>query len=693
MLLQCKQYTISVVLLASVLLAALAQPALARKKPQTSVADLRYGVTLYNYYNDDYIGALTELLIAEERGGIKGHGDNPEIMKGGLALGYSMEHYASEIFERLLEENRSSEVQDSAWFFLAKLRYRNGDWLRSQEAVDRVSDKPRREIREDVNALRVNLLVKQDRLVDAEALLKRYDFSESWTPFINFNLGSAYARRRDYIRAIEYFDHFIKQPYRLEQHRALYDKAMTAAGYAYLFLKEYDKAMEQFSRVRMTSKLSNRALLGYGWAAAETEDYEAALKPWVHLTKSSLIDENSQEAMIAVPYAYEKLGSEGLALQYYQSAETSFIGELERLDVVINDLRSEQLTEALNVDVEQGMDWLSFARENELSPRLTYLVSLFSKQKFQGSVEQLRELLALRDNLIEWRKKLSFYTNMIDNREENRLAKAEYLEVAELGQRVEGMKQLRSNLAAKIERIAAEKDYLALSTGPEADLAKRALRIRKNIELLRESDPFIDEYEESSRRFYGLILWEASDAFADRMWTAIKDLNKLDLEIKKLNATRIRVQKIMENAPDLDPYKVKMEAAQATVDYHLVDIDRMIGRSERGLRNQVITTLGRQRVKLQNFLAQTRLAIARIYDKANQDRILEEQKALQQAREEKERVRQIEAAANEEKTSDSDTDAETSAETEDTPSASSGDGLDEPEASGAPETQNSGESK
>ena len=91
-----------------------------------------------------------------------------------------------------------------------------------------------------------------------------------------------------------------------QEELSLYDKAMTSAGYAYLLNKRYQEAIDQFSQVRLNSPVANRALLGYGWAAAESNNYSLALKPWTALSQRNLVDESAQEVLIALPYAYEK---------------------------------------------------------------------------------------------------------------------------------------------------------------------------------------------------------------------------------------------------------------------------------------------------------------------------------------------------------------------------------------------------
>lgn len=628
-----------------------AQPVTAaREKAPTSVADLRYGAALYNYYLDDYLSAMTELLIAKERGGIVGHGANPEIMEGGLAMGYAMERYASEIFDRLLEENRSVEARDAAWFYLAKLRYTHGEWVRAEEALNKISDDPEKSLLEDAVALRINVVLKQNRPFEAAELLENNKLARRWLPYFYFNIGSAFARINEYARAVEYFSIFADEKFQREfqigEQQALYDKAMTAAGFSFLFLKQYEQAKEYFSRVRLSSNLKNRALLGYGWAAVELGDYKEALKPWLHLANSELVDENNQEALIAVPYAYEKMGAESLALDYYQRAESSFLAEIEKIDQVLTSLQNEDLLGALKIEARDSIDWLAIAEEKQLSPRLTYLVRLFSQDRFQASIHELQDLLVIRDGLIEWQDKLAFYSDMVDSREQFRVEQAELLQVSQLTDRISQMREARAKYAKQIEDIAANKDFFALTDEIEQELVKRAKRSLDNVELLRESDPFIDEYDEAARRYYGLLMWQVSEKYSDRLWQAIKNLNAVDKAIADLSAVEGRVALIMSQAPDLDPYRVKMDAANEKLMDLNLRVDAVIRRNEVDLRSEVAQVLQAQRVRLLNYLAQSRLSVARIYDKA---RNKQQEAEFEQLRSEAEAAKQNKVQAPEPK--------------------------------------------
>lgn len=628
-------------LCALVLLCIGCQAAYAKKEqPLTAVADLRYGAALYHYYLDDYMSAMTELLIAKERGGIDGHGDNPEIMEGGLAMGYAMERYASDIFDRLLEDNRSVEARDAAWFYLARLRYTHGEWARAEEALNKISPKPVKRLREDLNAMRINVVLKQDRPDEAAQLLTETKVARRWLPYFTFNIGSAYARVGNYQRSVIFFSRFadddFQKEFDVEEQRALYDKAMTAAGFSYLFLKEYAKAKDYFSRVRLSSSLKNRALLGYGWAAVELGDYKEALKPWLHLANSPLVDENNQEALIAVPYAYEKMGAESLALQYYQRAENSFVLEIDKIDDVLASLETEDLLGALKIEARGELDWMAIAEEKQLSPRLTYLVRLFSKDRFQASIYELQDLLALRDDLIAWQDKLAFYYDMIDTREASRGEKADFLQVATLKERIESMKAERAAYAKQVEDIATNKAFFELSTEDEQDLIKRAERSLDNVDKLRETDPFVDEYDEAARRYYGLLMWQVSETYGDRLWQLIKKVNALDDVIEELSDTEARISSLMSQAPDLDPFKVKMDDANNKLMELNVRVDDVIRKNEVDLRSEVAAVLKTQRVRLLNYLAQSRLSVARIYDKArNKQEEAEFEKLKAEAEEEK----------------------------------------------------------
>ena len=586
-------------------------------KPLSTVADLRYGVALYEYYQGNHADALTELLVAKKRGGIKGHGDNPEIMEGGFSMAYGMERHASQIFERLLEENRPVSVRDSAWFYLSKLRYLREDWEGTKDALDRISKKPALGIRHDILAQKVNLAIKQDRLEDAAALLRKHKNKKGWLPYLSFNLGSAYARKGDFETAISFYSELKLKHKLFGEHKALYDKAMTAAGYSSVFTKNYPQAIDYFSRVRLTSALSNKALLGYGWAAAEMNNFEEALKPWTYLSEQTLIDENSLEALVAVPHAYEELELYGKALEKYKTGEARYVAEIQRLDEVVELMHGDTLMQALRIRGSSGLDWLKYAKEKQLEPKLSYLADLFAKEEFQVYVHEMRDLIAIKDNLLSWQDRLTFIAETLETRQAFRSGKQEALAAGSMTEAINDMQRHRNYLAKKIKDIKENEDYLALADEEQGELVERVLRIKKNIELLRKTDPFIDESEEMSRWYYGIMMWETSETYPDRLWKIEKSLTQLDRSIRKAKNKHKAVRDILRDADDIEEKKRQIVEYQARIAQQLALVEQAIEQAKFNLSTDIVSILQEQRRRVTVYLGQSRLAIARLYDRSN----------------------------------------------------------------------------
>lgn len=601
----------------------LALPVCAKDKPLSSVADLRYGVALYNYYQNRNLEAMTELMVAQQKGGIQGHGDNPEIMAGGFSMAYGMERHASEIFERLLTANRPRRTRDSAWFYLAQMRYLRGDWLAADEALAKISDKPHAELAPQVAELRFNLAVQRGEMAAATDILQA-QLKSPFAPYMQFNLGAAYSREGEFAKATPFFLQLQKLPEHTPEYLALYDKAMTGAGYAALLDKRYREAVQHFSQVRLESPVANRALLGYGWAAVELEDYALALKPWQQLARRSLIDEYTQEALVAIPYAYEKMGYKSQALQEFRNAEAGYLAELEQLRQVIGQVQGYAIREALNIDRSADINWLDQAQQQQLSPQLTYLISLFSREDFLGLVRELRDLLAIQNQFRQWQDKLDFYSVMLDEREANRAREMDALGRQQIHAKIADLETQRDNLAGEVARLRNQEDYLALVDEEDAARLVRILRAEANIGILQRAvwDQGMEvmpaeelaQLTETLRRQKGLMIWRGMEMYDERLWRAEAELAHLNRELDGARTTLERVHRILEQGFDLQPYRQRIAAAREQLLVQSTDIDYAIEQSQNALRRQVLLVLEQQQARLQHYLAQSRLSIARLLD-------------------------------------------------------------------------------
>ncbi len=71
------------------------------------------------------------------------------------------------------------------------------------------------------------------------------------------------------------------------EEKALRDRAYTASGFASIEAGNLEQAKQDFSKVRIDSPLVDRALLGYGWALAQQDNYHSC--SCLHITICSLV--------------------------------------------------------------------------------------------------------------------------------------------------------------------------------------------------------------------------------------------------------------------------------------------------------------------------------------------------------------------------------------------------------------------
>ena len=326
--------------------ASLAAPAAARERAPngTVVQDLAYGEVLFHFFQEDYFTALTRLLAAQQRNELEVHAAEAELMLGGLYLSYGQHRLAGEIFERLLAQSVEPEFHDRAWFFLAKIWYQRGYLADAEAALSRIGGELPEALEPERRMLHAQVLMSQERFEEALAALESWRRpSDEWVGYAKYNVGVALVR----LGRVEEGARVLNEVGTLDPENpalaALRDKANVALGYAWLQAARPLAAKPPLQRVRLEGPFSNKALLGVGWADAELQDYRAALAPWLELKNRSLLDAAVQESLLAVPYAFARLGAERQAADYYTEAIAAFDAEIARLTSAIEAVRRGEL--------------------------------------------------------------------------------------------------------------------------------------------------------------------------------------------------------------------------------------------------------------------------------------------------------------------------------------------------------------
>lgn len=590
------------------------------EEPLTEVADLRYGVALYHYYQKEYFNALTELQLAEQAGGIQGHGVNPEIIEAGINLAFGMQTTAEHQFSRLLDENQPSEVHNTAWFYLAKLAYMRGQWDQAQTALDKLdADTLGQAMADEAQSIAINLLLRTQQLAAAAEQLQAVPESSLFYGILHYNLASALGRDQRFDEAIDYFRNVYKRTITTEHPEpevplALHDRARTAAGFAMLALEDYHRAYHTFKFVRLNDGQANQALLGSGWAAFNRDRLNDALAPWQELLRRDKALAEVQEAQLAIPYAYEKLGAVGDALLSYSDAETAFQQELDRIGEARQALRAGDLLDMLQLNSTPNSSWLEGV-EPDVEDVINYVHRLIAQNQFQAQTQELRDLKALQDRLNLWQQKLANYVDLTQARVDFRLAQSDNIEQLNYPQMLRNLYNKQWQLQQEIDRIVQQKDYLAFSEQAQLDLTERAQSaLQLSQELAQDIDP---EHIAKAKLLHGLLYWQQAQQYHEKIYRAQRDLSQVNTEIKNMGLAFQRVRELVNTAEDLAPIAGRLTVMQARVDGEQAQLAQAMANLSDKLKENLIAELNSQELRVSYFLAETRLAIARLYDGRN----------------------------------------------------------------------------
>jgi len=593
-------------------------------------AALRKGVARYHYYQQDYLPALSELMVARER---QSDDDLAPVLEGAIRLAFGMANSAEAQLQDALADRPAQ--RDAARFYLGKLYYLRGDWAAATHTWAGMSDALASGLAQEQRALEWQLA---SRLGQVEAPDPRQLWRELglWAPSVLYNLGGERARAGDYEQARHYYRALTDQAPRSlrdndsqsnEEYRVLKDRAHTAAAFTLLLEQESALARTGFARVRLDRPEASRALLGYGWAAAQEGDYISALRPWQALQQRPLTDSSVQEALLALPHAYEQLQAPADALDAYDRAEALLEREQARVRVLRVSMDGPTLLAAIAGDsgvvplnAQSRQNWLSLGRASVAVTDNDYLQHWVQQSQFQARVQALGDLLDQRALLLDWQPKLVHYAELLEDKQALRHSRQAQLAREDSLSGVEVLQARRDHLAERLARIERERDYLALADRDAQSLYAMVQAAEGRLERLRaagiEEGDRLDAGAERLRRYRGLLLWQAAQAYPDNLWQHRKQLAQLDTHLTRLLERRDRVEGIVAFDPDIAPSLARMAQLDNRIQTQVGELNESLNRRATFLAEDLQQHLQDHDRRLDQYLARVRLAAARLQDNA-----------------------------------------------------------------------------
>ena len=594
-----------------------------------NLEDLYFGEALYYAHQGQYFEALERLdtevrqhanVDEPELDTLYAHFDDAEFSLGDFELRYRMHHRAGRAIKAVLEGAVDERVRNDAAYRLARIHFQKGQTEDALLALDRIEGEIPKAIRDDIEFLRANVYLARERPEESLATLEKLQSSDSYGGFAAYNLGIAYLQGGRRSEALEQLERAglieTEDPGEL----AIRDKANLVLGTIFLEEGAFEQAVPYLNRVRLDGPFSNQALLSAGWANLSAEKFDRAVVPWGILAEREVTDSATQEALLALPYAYGKLEIHGRAAIHYGRALDAFSAEIEKLTESIDSIRDGKFLEALvREEIRKDEDWVIRLRSLPETPETYYLMQLMASHDFQTGLRNYLDLADLKRKLLSWEGGFDAYEDMVGIRHDH--YEPLLPDIDEQFRKLDSRMRLRTE---QHEMLVKRRDDLLTMPRPEFLATPEEQMILARIELIETAIAEAARADMGAQlarlqRLKGLVIFDLETEYHERFTEFDRNLRSLDEAMLMAQAQYDEYVRSRQAAThSYVGYDKPITRLRADVREAVDRIDRLMARQGHLLEVVAIDELIARREHLENYGDKARFALADSYDRATQ---------------------------------------------------------------------------
>jgi tetratricopeptide (TPR) repeat protein len=589
--------------------------------------DLYFGEALYHAYQGQYFDAIQRLdteLAQYHRldepllDTLHYHINDAEFSVGDFELNYRMHHRAGRAIKAVLEGAVDEAVRNEAAFRLARIHFQKGQLDDALHALFRIQGTVPAEIKDDIEFLGANIYMATGQPSEAIEVLNQLQSSESPDGFVAYNLGIALLQAGRPQEAVEQLDKAGQMVADDPAGLAIRDKSNLVLGSLLFESDNFERSKQSLDRVRLEGPFSNQALLRAGSAEASADQYERALVSWNILVEREPTDVAVQEAMLAVPHAYESLKLHGRAAIRYGRALELFSNQIEKVDASIASIREGRFLKALiREESRQDEAWVIRLRSLPDAPETYYLMELMASHDFQTALHNYLDLEDLQSRLIGWKTSFDAFEDIIRLREQNYepllpVVDAQFRDLdSRMRLRLEQRKHLGERLQAML--TAPRPDYLA--TADERIAGERIALIEKKLEDSDSSES--PALRHRAARLRGILTWRLETEYPQRLTTAFEHFNELNTQVDTLTRQYDAFVRTRQAAThSYVGYDIQIGRLRERVDEALQRVDLLMARQGHLIETVAINQLNARRERLVAQQTDARYGVADSYDRA-----------------------------------------------------------------------------
>ena len=577
------------------------------------VEDLDYGRALYRYFQEDDLGAITQLMIARQRARNANQQDEANLLLADLYYDFGLYEESREIFARLLTAEVSDSIQSRIWFNLARLRYEQGHFDHARDLLSRITEQLPKGIEAERKYMLVNLYLGNRQYDQAADLSNQISSRYIWKLYARYNMGVALAENGQYEQSKSILTRIGEINAPSTELRALRDRANLSLGLIQLRLDLPEDALESLSRIRLEGPLSNQALLATGWAWYRLDQFDKAAHPWRALIRRNAVDAATQEAIVAIPANYAKAEQNTLAVRHYEIAVKQFDLQLELLDNAVGSIENDGLISALqeNALLYDSDRLQRLPPSSDVTPQLHILMA---STEFQREIKRYQELTDIRVSLDYWSNSFPALELMLAERRQRFQQKLPLLQQSASFDQLEQIRERRERFAEQVNAIDASGDYLALATPEEEDHLERLQRVATSIvKVAPENDTAYQQ--DMFRLLSGLLNYEMETGYPVRFWKTRKQLILLDRALLKANYKVSALGQITERtANDFEIFEGLIDGQADRIESLRDRVSGLLKKQEQYINKLAIDEIRRQQLHIVQLRLNARFELAKLYD-------------------------------------------------------------------------------
>lgn len=590
--------------------------------------DPYFGEALYYANQSLYFEALQRLdtevgqhvgLDEPDRDTLHYHIDDARFSLGDFELRYRMHHRAGRAIRAVLEGDVDEAVRNDAAYRLARIHFQKGQMADALNALERIEGRIPGQIRDDIEFLLANVYLAMGRPADAAGTLKRMRSGETLEPFVAYNLGIALLQEGSRQDAFRQLDAAGQGAADEPAAAAIRDKANLVLGTILFEDGRYPEAKTYLDRVRLDGPFSGQALLSSGWADVYAENFERAVVPWGILAEREVTDAATQEAMLALPFAYGKLDVHGRAALLYGRALDGFGQEVNKLDASIASIRKGRFLEALvREEIRQSEDWVIRLRSLPDTPETYYLAELLASHDFQTGLQNYLDLADLKRKLLSWQSGFDAFDDMVVVRREH--YEPLLPDVDEPFRKLDSRMRLRLEQHEMLEQrlqdmLTAPRPEFLATTG-EAQLLSRIESLEQRLNAAGRDEPAL---RRRLGRLKGTLIWTLETEYHERLTDFNRNLRELHDSVAVLRDRYGQFVRVRQAAThSYVGYERPINRLRTRVDEAIARIDLLMAKQGHVIEVVAIDELQVRRERLQTYQNQARYALADSYDRATQ---------------------------------------------------------------------------